>query len=285
VIVLNLFYSAWVPEWMYQNPFSVSVVFLCLEASLYRFVGYRNEKVTDEVLDLPREPIRDRYQLLSSKFTTISLLFLCQFTLGLFYIYALNNKTDGWSNTSGWRWFISVLLVNLAGEEEVGNSFSFRFWLQLVRTTNPRMDNTTTFCCCCPFKYRTEAIIRGIMSMIVNMFIRRIIFCTAPIFLATSESPIDFIKDCLAVFFITKLDELDNPVALKDDLAKKFKLNNITVWKGFKNFVWEPLELGEDDGDDSEVLVTMKEFTELKNRVESLEQAASERLASERLAR
>jgi len=55
-----------------------------------------------------------------------------------------------------------------------------------------------------------------LMSMSVNMFIRRIVFCTAPILLSIADDPLEFIKEALAVFFITKLDDLADKVKFVD---------------------------------------------------------------------
>mmetsp|Transcript_11099 Transcript_11099/g.21473 ORF Transcript_11099/g.21473 Transcript_11099/m.21473 type:complete len:242 (+) Transcript_11099:1-726(+) len=190
---------------------------------------------------------------MSSKLTSTFFLFAVQFTLGLFYMYSLNNNKGGWENSSGFRWLISVLLVGVKSGEEIGKGFDFKFWIQLLRSKNSKMQHNPRFLGCgCSLSCRTEATIRMVMSIIVNGFMRRIILCTAPILLSLSDDPLDFVKDCLAVFFITNLDDLAESVNLEGDLVKKRKIN-INKENEFGEEKWACKEwiCGEDDVNES----------------------------------
>merc|ERR1711971_98735 len=63
--------------------------------------------------------------------------------------------------------------------------------------------------------FRTDWRFRYVFDTVVNAMARSVILCTAPILLSTEE-PMDFIKDCLALFFITKIDDYDDAKSLDD---------------------------------------------------------------------
>lgn len=225
VIVLNIFYGERVRNetkdtWPFQN----SCLLLTLEAACYRIVQtifYKHPEyccyccyveegrteVDQNVIDLK---IRNSYQKLSMRFTQICIIFVIQLALGLFYVHSLANKEGGWKETSGWRWFLSVLLVIHAGDDEHGKAFHMRFWLTVLLSGDHRVN----------WQVRLEMGFRMMMSMVINMFIRRIIFCTAPIFLGTMDTPMDFILNAMAIFYITKLDDLEEETGFGQDLKQ-----------------------------------------------------------------
>jgi len=77
-----------------------------------------------------------------------------------------------------------------------------------------------------------------LMSMSVNMFIRQIVFCTAPILLSIADDPLEFIKEALAVFFINKLDDLADKVKFVDSLEQKKARDKKDDKKGCCNWRW-----------------------------------------------
>jgi len=123
-------------------------------------------------------------------------------------MHSLTNKDDGWKDTSGRKRFMSVLLVIHAGDDEYGKAFHMRFWLTILLSGDDRLK----------WHIKLEMSCRMIMSMVINMFIRRIIFCTAPIFLGTMDTPMDFIMNAMAIFYITKLDDLEEEKGFGKDL-------------------------------------------------------------------
>merc|ERR1712107_195463 len=68
-------------------------------------------------------------------------------------------------------------------------------------------------------RYRHEWLVRRFMSYMVNRVFRVIILGTAPVLLSVA-GPMDFIKDVMAVFFMTKLDDIDDAEDLIDHLQK-----------------------------------------------------------------
>merc|ERR1712087_346021 len=63
---------------------------------------------------------------------------------------------------------------------------------------------------------------RFLYDLTINCFCREVLLCIAPIALSTSDRN-DLIKDCLAIFFITKLDDIDDPDSIMNCLKKLFK--------------------------------------------------------------
>jgi len=219
-----------------NHPVITTGFVVCFEAIIFRVMDYflyhkligatdsKQELIgaTDSTQELNDLVVVNRYQLPTSSFTTLVFLFVCQMTLSLFYIYSLNNNKKGWADSSGWRWFIGLLLCNLAGEDEIGYVFQFAFWLKLLHTKDPRMQKVPSMMFFFKIQdFKKEVRARMFMSMFVNMFTRRIILCTAPILLSVANDPIDSVKDCLAVFFINKLDDLHDHVRFVKALKQK----------------------------------------------------------------
>jgi len=60
-----------------------------------------------------------------------------------------------------------------------------------------------------PVSFKRWWYIRLFFDVTINVGARNLVMFTFPILLG-SEAPLDFVKDCLAVFFITTLDDLDS---------------------------------------------------------------------------
>jgi len=191
VIILNILYCERFPEWVQNNPVLTTGFVVCFEAIIFRVIEYfmflekalatdsKQELtgVTDSKQELKDLEVVNRYQLPTSSFTTLFFLFVCQMTLSMFYIYSLNNYKKGWADSSGWRWFLGLLLCNLAGEDEVGHDFQFTFWLKLLHTKDRRMQHVPSMMFFVKIEdFKKEVCVRMCMSMCVNMFTRRIIF-------------------------------------------------------------------------------------------------------------
>ncbi|CAK0861228.1 unnamed protein product [Prorocentrum cordatum] len=58
-------------------------------------------------------------------------------------------------------------------------------------------------------------IVRCFMSMLVNEGLRNEVLVNLPLFLMKSDSRIDHVKACLAIAFITDIDDLSRQVTLK----------------------------------------------------------------------
>jgi len=264
VIIFNFFYHTGsnFPDIVKTNPFTCSCILLVLECTVRRLMDALRRKRNTYAL-APRgdatngaerkedgeneRTISNQYEDLTTPFTKILLLFTCQATLGFYYVYELNhrssdNKLEG---ISPWRWFIGVCLCTIAGESELGSAFEADYWFFLLNQKE-LIDKQRRIYGCITVTYRAEVWIRAVMSLIVNMIIRRIILGTAPIFLGV-ESPMDFIKDCLAVFFITKLDDMEQTFLFEDMKAQLDKEEVIEVKR--RNSIREGTAVSEDERD------------------------------------
>lgn len=91
--------------------------------------------------------------------------------------------------------------------------------------------------------HRFEICVRMAMSFIVNSYIRQILLYTAPIMLSITRGNLEFIKDSLAVFFITKLDYLNEPVNFLSDFENKrarIKKEDNFLYKKMGYWFFEP---------------------------------------------
>jgi len=288
VLVFNIFYHEGLPDFMHNNPFTSSCTMLCFESAFFKLLelilhkleknddNAEEDRTTNPRSKLLNYRIVNKYQKLSSPFSSTFLLFLCQLTLGLYYVYDLNSRTSkrGWGDVVVWRWFIGLCLCNLAGENEVGTEFVFDFWLNLREALGPLADKRTRIC---------EIWARGIMSAIVNQFFRRIILGTAPVLLGV-EGPLDFIKDCLAVFFITKLDDLEDPVGFRTELERMKKEGGSNFWEILHNTFAEdepPAEEGaaQECRPQVDSYAKKEDLEKLQEKVKMLERTMEERAA------
>lgn len=140
-----------------------------------------------------------------------------------YYMFDLNSDPDTHNveSVSFMKWFFAVVLTILAGEDEVGAPFNHEFWDHLCEQKIASLKKPV-FWGLWQIERRYEFRFRMVLSFIVNRIFRGIILGTGPIMLCVS-GPMDFIKDCLAIFFITKLDDLDDTECL-EEVIKAFKI-------------------------------------------------------------
>jgi len=74
-----------------------------------------------------------------------------------------------------------------------------------------------------PLPLRCEWYIRLGFDFMINSLVRKVVLLTAPIIFCTEE-PLDFIKDCLAVFFISTLDDTSPGSSPTDKNEEIFKV-------------------------------------------------------------
>jgi len=176
-----------------------------------------------------------------------------QFGLFMYYLFELNGESKDddspgldahfKKNVSMIKFLFAVVLLMVAGDDEAGPAFSFQFWLDKMKKvvehnqdysfeeeksavfphcglflklcslccTNEDAD----FACSVPMSPSMHIYVRMFCDFFVNAFARAIICGTAPIMLCV-EGPLDFVKDATAVFFILKLDDIENWVSLNE---------------------------------------------------------------------
>jgi len=202
IIIFNIFYNPNLPAQVTDHPFICTLVSISIEHAVWFFFDYvvqmkRQHKGKDEEddegedvekllegeqkNDLSDLKIVNKYQMMSMRFTPVFFLFVCQLTLAMFYMYSINCRTatEGWSNSSGLRWFIGILLCNITDKDQAGAVFDLPFWQKLI--SNKKEMTCKGRMGCFRVSYWVQAILRMLMSIGVNLFTRGIVVFTAPI--------------------------------------------------------------------------------------------------------
>jgi len=166
-------------------------------------------------------------------------VFFAQFGLFMYYLFELNGSEDdddspgtlshSPNNVSIVKWAFAVALLMVAGDEETGPRFGSIYWTDKLNRAFKKkhcglwcascqelMENqqhdVACFCCMPP---RLHILFRIFCDFSINAVARAVICGTAPIMLCV-EGPLDFVKDATAVFFIIKLDDVEDNSFLKD---------------------------------------------------------------------
>lgn len=132
------------------------------------------------------------------------------------------------------NWICAVALQLYLGDTNLGGNTSIHFWGKLwksdLKDIGPdswviRRQTPVTWCLWklppvahfCIDKspldklltFRIRWLFRFVFDVSINVVARNLIMFTFPILIIT-EDPLDFVKDCLAVFFVTTLDDIDS---------------------------------------------------------------------------
>jgi hypothetical protein len=175
-----------------------------------------------------KQRITNVYMNISRPMRIVSMFYMAQIGLMLYYVYNLNIDPDthNFSKVSGVKWVLGVIISIIAGEDEVGASYDLDYWERLMKAytkyekEHPDNKMKNVVCGCIPLIRIIEWNIRQFMDWSLNSVTRKILLFTAPIMLCV-EDPLDFIKDVLAVFFIIKLDDYDDAKSF-EDIKKDF---------------------------------------------------------------
>lgn len=215
LIILQFFYtrSPWL-EIFNENPVICGMGVVWLDAwimkSFTRFLLGRRQGLArpedEPQIKLPDHPIRSKYMDFTRHWSAVMLLLFCQ--VSLFYLFFLYINADAEShdycNIMVLQWIVSVAVVLEAGMDEAGDAFHPELWEQL-RTDLHRSGI---------FDFQIEFRARRTFDWMVNSFVREALLGVAPILMCV-VSPIDLIKDVLAVFFICRMDDLDDPLSIE----------------------------------------------------------------------
>mmetsp|Transcript_14211 Transcript_14211/g.41430 ORF Transcript_14211/g.41430 Transcript_14211/m.41430 type:complete len:435 (+) Transcript_14211:55-1359(+) len=155
------------------------------------------------------------YMDLTVGFHSILPIFIIQVALLLFYINELNDPdsdTKDEHKVEFGYWIIGVLIQLFAGQQQLGSGYNKRWWRKLLKAdpvaeTSKVSKQTLYLYDKIPVTYLKEWQFRSFMDFVVNSVARDLIMFTFPIMLCVEE-PLDFVKDCTAVFFMVSLDDL-----------------------------------------------------------------------------
>lgn len=215
LVILQFYYcrSPWL-EIFNENPLIFGLVVVLLDVFFMkrftRFLQVRSQRLSrrdfENMIILPDEPIKSKYMDFSRGWGTVVLTFFCQVMLFiLFYLYVnADTVSHDRCNIMVVAWIVSVAVVLEAGLEEAGDAYHPELWEQ-VKNELEKKD----------YDFQKEFRLRRTFDFLVNSFVREALLGVTPIILCV-ESPIDIVKDVLAVFFICKFDDLDDAMSIKD---------------------------------------------------------------------
>eukprot|EP00450_Noctiluca_scintillans_P006054 CAMPEP_0194482464 /NCGR_PEP_ID=MMETSP0253-20130528/4401_1 /TAXON_ID=2966 /ORGANISM="Noctiluca scintillans" /LENGTH=425 /DNA_ID=CAMNT_0039322005 /DNA_START=66 /DNA_END=1343 /DNA_ORIENTATION=- len=171
------------------------------------------------------------YQDLIRPFQSTLALFIMQ--TGLFSLYVAHmNMHDDEDEPVAFYWFLAIMIQLYAGETQLGTSYFSGWWTALFQFDSdivfePSTNRSATLQSflnlplapsrlsktkrkvffVLPISFGMEWRSRQFMDWFVNSVIREALKYTFPILVCTEE-PLDFVKDCMAIFFLTTLDDL-----------------------------------------------------------------------------
>lgn len=183
------------------------------------------------------ELAENKYQQILMPTRRVIPLFLIQCGLFMLYVDNMNGNdvpSKSKANVKFFYWFVGVLIQIYAGDTQLGPPYNRTWWTKLMvgdktwsavfwevreamREANngtfntddslPRLKKTFYGIRLLPVWF--DWLARMLMDFIVNGLLRDVIKYTFPIMLC-AEDPLDFVKDCTAVFFIVQLDDLQD---------------------------------------------------------------------------
>jgi len=162
------------------------------------------------------------YMDLTTPFSGMAPVFLIQIFLLLFYNREMNDPGGDEHKVKKVEfgyWVVGVMIQLYAGEQQLGKPFNRKYWGSLLwakklddsdeeceTTAAVAKQNAKIYDCIPGLTYQHEWTLRALMDYLVNGVSRDIIMFTFPIMLCVEE-PLDFVKDCTAIFFLTTLDD------------------------------------------------------------------------------
>merc|ERR1711920_102829 len=222
IVILNIYYNPGKLNWLVtalSGPLVTSLLVTFLESILY-WILYRHlensgHKVTWHSAKKSRDDriIETRYTDWS--FSTIYAIVLFAAQFGLFCMFVLDlNQDDDTHNPCKVhfvQWGISVAVTMIAGGGEAGSAFDKNVWTQINAEAKKRSENEKASQ---GPVLMSHIYLRMTFDYIINCLCRNAILGLAPVMLSV-DTRMNFIKDCLAVFFICKLDDLNDAKSVK----------------------------------------------------------------------
>jgi len=187
-----------------------------------------------------RSPMADStYQDLTRDFSKVLGLFIMQaglFTLYVKHMNAPDAPSKDRNQANFFYWCLGVLIQLFSSNVQLGRSYNPEWWKALAEIDSE--DRTSSGSgwdqlrqmfpwkpharelgrrkhrvLCVRVPYSVDWTTRRGMDWFVNAVIRETLKFTTPI-LVNSEEPLDFVKDCMAIFFLTQLDDLTEEFSL-----------------------------------------------------------------------
>lgn len=172
-------------------------------------------------LDVEDKPIKNVYMCVSSSLPRVICTFVVQLCLVICFVWYMNGLThtlapfgeqspDKKRHIDCGKWALAVMIMLISGDGEMGDAYDHAFWARVLHKDEPSEKVLNAWSACCCLTYRREWLFRALLDKIANSMFRTLVQSTAPILLCTEE-PLDFVKDCLAICFILKIDDYESP--------------------------------------------------------------------------
>lgn len=203
-----------------------------------KFDPFDNEMRTPVRASDARSAMADStYQDLTRDFSKVLGLFIMQaglFTLYVKHMNAPDAPSKDRNQVNFFYWCLGVLIQLFSANSQLGRSYNQEWWSALAKIDfEGRMSSgwdqlrqmfhwkpharelgrRKHRVLCVRVPYSVDWTTRRGMDWFVNSVIRETLKFTTPI-LVNSEEPLDFVKDCMAIFFLTQLDDLTEEFSL-----------------------------------------------------------------------
>jgi hypothetical protein len=194
-----------------HQPFIESVIFAFFESVIMHRLSrwlqktyFHNYSIQDDDWWKKDKVIDSKFSDFSVPWSMATMTFVAQ--IGLFFIFVLDMngdaKTHERCNMNVFHWLIAVLVTNVAGLGESGEGFHKAVWDKMWERP-PAIQGAE--------KVRLHSVqfwTRFFYAGTINGFCRELLLCLAPVALSVADRD-ELIKDCLAIFFISKMDDIE----------------------------------------------------------------------------
>jgi hypothetical protein len=215
IVILNVYYSKLYEEVELSvfhskdhQPFIESIAFAFFESVvLHRLCRTWQKKLTD--YERPVVKGKEMKDVVNTKFADFSvpwsfatITFVAQFMLFSIFILDMNGDENTHCRCSMniFHWFAAVLVTNVSGHDESGGSFRYSAWENMLTPERVSKYKVKDH----PVQYWSRCFCDGT----INAFCREVLLCLAPVALSVSSRD-DLVKDCLAIFFISRMDDIE----------------------------------------------------------------------------
>jgi hypothetical protein len=211
--ILNIYFSTMYEDlennWLhFHEAFLESIIFAFFESFvgvIFRWLQKKKGRDYDKHLGddaLGAQLVGTKFADFSVPWSFSTVIFAAQFALFLFFVLDMNNNDykDCRCAMNPFHWFAAVLVTNVSGHGESGMMFQYSVWQELKKCQS---NNKKYKVIDHPKMYYS----RMAFDFIINGFSREVLLCLAPVALSVVDRD-DLIKDSLAIFFISRMDDL-----------------------------------------------------------------------------
>lgn len=161
-----------------------------------------------------RKVVRCRYMDFTRPLVGLTVLVFSQVSLFLLFYIAtdVDPETHDTCNGVMLQWIVSVAVILESGLQEIGGTYNTEHWVATLEALDTKKASYS----------RINYWLRRTLDFGINSLFREALLGIAPVLLCVA-SPMDLIKDVLAIFFICKMDELNDPMSIEEMIERMLK--------------------------------------------------------------